>query len=98
MDDTNPAWSPDGNKIAFVSYKEGERDIYVMNADGTGRTRLTFSERVSAVAWSPDGIKIAYSAEWEGNSEIYIMNAAGSGPHVNITNHPASDNSPSWAR
>ena len=40
-DDVLPAWSPDGKKIAFVSGRDGNNEIYVMNADGTGVTRLT---------------------------------------------------------
>ena len=39
--DMSPSWSPDGNKITFYSNRDGNSEIYVMNADGTGQTRLT---------------------------------------------------------
>lgn len=98
----SPVWSTDGTKIAFVL----NDDLFIMDSNGSNRKRLTFGEKVynpwgyggGKPAWSPDGTKIAYSANWEGNYEIYVMNADGSGPHVNITNHPAGDTSPSWAR
>ena len=57
--DGNPAWSPDGRKIAFG--RAGE--IYVMNADGSGQRNLTRNPaRDFAPAWSPDGRKIAFES------------------------------------
>jgi TolB protein len=71
-------WSPDGQKIAFTAWsdKTPTSDVFVMNADGSGKERLT-SDPVweSGVAWSPDGQKIAFAG---GNSEIYVMNSDGS--------------------
>ena len=58
-----PAFSPDGTKIAFVSLENGAAnpEIYVMDADGSGRTRLTTSAGNDFdPAWSPDGTKIAF--------------------------------------
>jgi Tol biopolymer transport system component/HEAT repeat protein len=70
--DYNPAWSPDGSKIAFISLP----DIYVMDVDGSNAMSLTnpglFSKNF---AWSPDGTKIAFSTS---SDEIYVMNADGS--------------------
>jgi hypothetical protein len=74
-DDVDPAWSADGTKIAFASYRDfypaclsdpdfGCRaEIYVMNADGAGQTRLTHTEHVQEIepAWTPDGTKISYT-------------------------------------
>jgi TolB protein len=52
--DVDPAWSPDGSRIAFHSDREGNFEVYVMNADGSGQTRLTDSPGAdSAPAWSP---------------------------------------------
>lgn len=80
--DAMPAWSPDGTKVAFGSdraYGSTQySDIYVMNADGTGLTRLTTDGASYDPAWSPDGKKIAfvsYRAGFPGG--IYVMNADG---------------------
>lgn len=52
--DTDPAWSPDGAPLAFVSYRDGNAEIYVMNADGSGQTNLTNSQANDwDPAWSP---------------------------------------------
>ena len=61
-DDFDPAWSPDGKKIAFMSTRDGPLDVYTMNADGTGVKRLT-NNSIGEVnsAWSPDGTKIAFN-------------------------------------
>jgi TolB protein len=83
-----PSWSPDGSKIAFAAYPgypdwTRKEQIYVMNADGSGKVQLT-SETVANCrypSWSPDGTKIAFQKDypfWE-PSEIWIMNSDGSG-------------------
>ena len=60
---TDPAWSPDGTKIAFTTDRDGNFEIYVMNADGTGQTRLTNNAAADdEPAWSPDGSKIAFTS------------------------------------
>jgi hypothetical protein len=95
--DWEPAWSPDGSKIAFASDRDGNWEIYVMNADGSGQTRLTTdpaSDRYPA--WSPDGSKIGFDSERDGNWEIYLMNPDGSG-QANLTNNPAKDDGIAWS-
>ena len=78
--DVDPAWSPDGTKIAFQSDRDGHAEIYVMNADGSNAVRLTNDAAYDAEpAWSPDGTKIAFTSERTGNLEIFVMNADGSG-------------------
>ena len=56
-----PSWSPNRDKILFVSTRDGNNEIYVMNIDGTNQTRLTDSLSIEvARSWSPDGSKIAF--------------------------------------
>ena len=94
-----PAWSADGSKIAFESNSDGDNEIYVMNADGTGRTQLTSnSSDDSAPTWSPDGSRIAFSTTRDGIGRIYVMNPDGSDP-VSLTSRVGDghDNLPSWS-
>jgi TolB protein len=98
--DLQGVWSPDGSKIAFVSDPDGgygTNSIYLMNADGSGVTKLTDSG--GNPAWSPDGTKIAFSnvgAPTE-KAEIYVMNVDGSGL-TNVSNDPStSDFEPAWS-
>jgi Tol biopolymer transport system component len=77
-----PAVSPDGRKIAFVSNRDGNPEIYVINADGTNPVRLTNLPTLEwGPAWSPDGTRIAFVAESmeTGAHVIRVMNADGSG-------------------
>jgi Tol biopolymer transport system component len=83
-----PAWSPDGQKIAFVS----QGDIYVMNADGSDPTPLTSGGLDNAPAWSPNGQQIVFQrGVGGGNTEIYTMNADGTDqtpPHDETPDRP----------
>jgi Tol biopolymer transport system component len=83
-DDFDPAWSPDGKKIAFESQRAGNWEIYVMNADGTAITRLTKNTAKDfRPAWSPDGKKIAFmstrGSRYNNGYAIYVMSVSGSG-------------------
>jgi Tol biopolymer transport system component len=91
-----PAFSPDGKKIAFGSSRDGEFEIYTMDADGNNASRLTNSSGMDArPAWSPDGKRLAFTSNRDGNHEIYVMNADGTGQR-RLTNHPERDDYPSW--
>ena len=92
-----PAWSPDGRKLAFVSERDGNAEIYVMNADGSAQENLTRQPaNDSHPSWSPDGRKLAFVSRRDGNAEIYVMNADGSGLR-NVTRAPSDERDPAWS-
>ncbi len=96
-DDHHPDWSPDGSRIAFSSDPGGNRDIYVMNADGSGIARLTSSPaHDGAPVWSPDGQRIAFDSNRGGDFEVYVMNADGSGL-IQLTDNSSHDGVPDWS-
>jgi Tol biopolymer transport system component/subtilisin family serine protease len=79
--DSRPHYSPNGSKIVFQSNRDGQPEIYVMNSDGTGQTRLTNNPAWdTAPAWSPDGTKILFTSLRDGpmSPALYLMNADGS--------------------
>jgi TolB protein len=100
--DRFPSWSPDGSKITFSSNRDDtglfKSEIFVMNEDGSGQTRLTsnpaFFDRDPS--WSPDGSKITFVTLRDGNDEIYVMNADGSG-QTRLTTNTANDQEPRWS-
>ena len=78
-----PSWSPDGSKIAFgfmimENVYNFKMDIYIMDADGTNRTKLTDDGCSYIPRWSPDGSKIVFRSHRDGYDAIYKMNADGS--------------------
>ena len=98
---------PAKDKIAFMSNRDGNEEIYVMSSDGTNQTRLTSSSATDyGPSWSPDGSKIAFTSERDGDEDIYIMDlsdwdwAPGTYPPVSP---PLTDNvlirdaGPSWS-
>jgi len=84
------------SRIAFVSNRDGNNEIYVMNADGSGVTRLTDNPANDTdPTWSPDGSRIAFSSTRAGNYDVYVMNADGSGV-TRLTNDQWRDRRPAW--
>ena len=76
----SPAWSPDGKRVAYVSFEDRKPVIYIHEL-ATGK-RISLSNQKgnnSAPAWSPDGKKVALALSRDGNTQIYIINADGSG-------------------
>ncbi|WP_319381714.1 Tol-Pal system beta propeller repeat protein TolB [Thiomicrorhabdus sp.] len=73
----SPSWSPDGSKIAYVSFESGRSNIIVQSLDGTFRTVIAKYKGINgAPAWSPDGTKLAMTLSKGGNADIYIMDVA----------------------
>jgi CubicO group peptidase (beta-lactamase class C family) len=93
-----PAWSPDGSRIAFVSNRDGNDEIYSMNADGSDARRLTQTADAdeSFPAWSPDGSHISFDSNRGGNWDVYVMASDGSDVR-RLTNHPGEDWISSWS-
>ena len=97
--DTRADWSPDGSKIAFDSNRDGNNEIYSMNADGSGLLRLTSNGADdSQAAWSPDGSKMAFMSNRSGSYEIWVMNASDGSGLVQLTNTGSSvSGQPAWS-
>ncbi len=73
--DYYPSWSSDGLRIVFNSRRDGNWEIYTMNADGSNQTRITNNASIDiGPKWSPSGDKIAFSSNRDGNQEIYLSN------------------------
>jgi Tol biopolymer transport system component len=84
-------------KIAFQTNRDGNYEIYEMNANGTAQTRITNNPATDVQpAWSADGTRIAFTSNRDGNDEIYVMNADGSS-QTRLTSNPASDAQPGWS-
>jgi hypothetical protein len=89
----------DNGRIAFVSEREGDFDIYTMNADGTGVAQVTNDPAVDFnPSWSPDGAKIAFASNRgsPADFDVYVMNPDGSGV-TPLTDDPANDGVPDWS-
>jgi Tol biopolymer transport system component len=93
----SPSWSPDGRWLAFESDSASFRDIYRVQADGTGLLRLTSNREGNfEPAVSPDGRSIAFVSSRDGDSEIYVMPAQG-GPAQRLTAFHREDWAPAWS-
>jgi TolB protein len=95
LENTYPAWSPDGSRLVFESTRDGpDADIFVMNADGTHVVQLTNNDvGESTPSFTPDGRSIVYVSEADGNPDVFIMHADGSDKR-NLTRHPGADGHP----
>ncbi|MGB3724416.1 MAG: Tol-Pal system beta propeller repeat protein TolB [Glaciecola sp.] len=92
----SPTWSPDGNKIAYVSFEEKRPQIFIQDIYTTARTRITDYPGINgSPAFSPNGRKLAMVLSKDGNPEIYVMDLA-SKQLQRITRNRAIDTEPSW--
>jgi Tol biopolymer transport system component len=79
LTDIAPEGSPDGEQIAFMSLRDGNWEIYLVNAEGGGLTRLTKNEVQDGLpAWSPNGQSIAFVSDRDGAWAVWVMNRDGS--------------------
>ncbi|WP_198264216.1 Tol-Pal system beta propeller repeat protein TolB [sulfur-oxidizing endosymbiont of Gigantopelta aegis] len=93
----SPAWSPNGKRLAYVSFEKNRSVVYVQELQsGQRKSMAQFKGINSAPVWSPDGKRLAMTLSKDGNSEIYVMYTA-SGVLQRITNHYGIDTEASWS-
>ena len=92
----SPAWSPDGRKLAYVSFERGNSTIYIQEiATGAREVVASFRGINGAPAFSPDGRRLALTLSRTGNPEVYVMDLA-SKQLTQITRHYGIDTEPVW--
>ena len=93
--DRNPHYSPDGNRIAFLSARSGDEEIWRCDSVGSNPVQLTSLGAVNFPRWAPDGKSIGFSSKAEGHSNVYVVDAEGGAPR-RLTSDPAWG--PAWSR
>ncbi len=92
----SPAWSPDGKRLAYVSFETGKPAIYIHELSSGNRTKIAdFRGLNSAPAWSPDGRSLLLTLSKDGNAEVYKMDIQ-SRSLKRLTNHWSIDTEPTW--
>ena len=93
----SPAWSPDGTRVAYVSFEQKKPVVYVQNLVSGARTLVAnYKGNNSAPAWSPDGSKLALALSRDGLTQVYVVNAAGGGLQ-RLTNTSGIDTEPQFS-
>ena len=95
----DPAWSPDGGRIVFVSNTTGSDDIWIVNADGSGLRNLTIGLQSwdKRPSWSPDGTRIVFWSDRSGLMQLHVMDADGQNVR-NISQTTWDETDPLWVR
>ncbi len=95
--DRSPAWSRDGQWIAFGSGRDGRSDLWIVSAQGGEPRRITDDVAADGdPSWSPDGELIAFSSDRSGNLDLWVVRVS-SGALSQVTTDPAGDVEPSWS-
>ena len=93
----SPAWSPDGKRLAYVSFEQGNSAIYIQDVATGARELLSAGRGINgAPSFSPDGRKIALTLSRTGNPEIFVKFFS-TGREIQLTNHWAIDTEPVWS-
>ncbi|MEJ2139852.1 MAG: Tol-Pal system beta propeller repeat protein TolB [Gammaproteobacteria bacterium] len=95
----SPAWSPDGRKLAYVSFENGQSQVFVQELRTGARRRVSARKGVnSAPTWSPDGRRLALTlSKGDGNLDIYLLEISNQ-VLTRLTNWPSIETEPSWSK
>ena len=93
----SPSWSPDGSRLAYVSFEDRRSQIVIQDLySGTRQTVASYPGINGAPAWSPDGRRLAFTLSKDGNPEIYILTLGGGGLN-RLTDNTGIDTEPAWS-